>query len=111
MLSLLKLSFSIVTRVNNDRTISFFLINVCTCNRIVRLCETGYEAQNLWSPAKMDGSERLVPTCRLCEPHKKASTLFILLTMSEDADYAIEQADAGASSTIPMEAGQIKKGG
>lgn len=32
-------------------------------------------------------------------------------TMSDDADYAIEQADAGASATIPMEAGQIKKGG
>ena len=29
--------------------------------------------------------------------------------MSED--YAIESADAGASETIPMEAGQIKKGG
>lgn len=33
------------------------------------------------------------------------------LTMSDDADYHIEQADAGASATIPMEAGQIKKGG
>jgi len=32
--------------------------------------------------------------------------------MSEDeADYAIDSADAGASDTIPMEAGQIKKGG
>lgn len=29
----------------------------------------------------------------------------------EDGDYAIENADAGASETIPMEAGQIKKGG
>ena len=28
-----------------------------------------------------------------------------------DEDYAIEGADAGASATIPMEAGQIKKGG
>jgi translation initiation factor 5A len=28
-----------------------------------------------------------------------------------DEDYAIETADAGASATIPMEAGQIKKGG
>ena len=28
-----------------------------------------------------------------------------------DADYAIETADAGASETIPMEAGQVKKGG
>jgi hypothetical protein len=28
-----------------------------------------------------------------------------------DADYAIEVADAGASATIPMEAGQVKKGG
>ena len=28
-----------------------------------------------------------------------------------DDDYAIETADAGASTTIPMEAGQIKKGG
>lgn len=28
-----------------------------------------------------------------------------------DEDYAIESADAGASATIPMEAGQIKKGG
>ncbi len=30
--------------------------------------------------------------------------------MSDD-DYHIESADAGASATIPMEAGQIKKGG
>ncbi|KAL3768597.1 hypothetical protein ACHAW5_001894 [Stephanodiscus triporus] len=28
-----------------------------------------------------------------------------------DTEYAIESADAGASATIPMEAGQIKKGG
>jgi translation initiation factor 5A len=28
-----------------------------------------------------------------------------------DSEYAIEGADAGASETIPMEAGQIKKGG
>lgn len=31
-------------------------------------------------------------------------------TMS-DTEYAIESADAGASDTIPMEAGAIKKGG
>jgi len=30
--------------------------------------------------------------------------------MSDD-DYHIESTDAGASATIPMEAGQIKKGG
>ncbi len=30
--------------------------------------------------------------------------------MSDD-DYVIESTDAGASATIPMEAGQIKKGG
>jgi translation initiation factor 5A len=29
----------------------------------------------------------------------------------EDQDYHIENVDAGASATIPMEAGQIKKGG
>ncbi|EJK66608.1 hypothetical protein THAOC_12462, partial [Thalassiosira oceanica] len=29
----------------------------------------------------------------------------------DDHDYTIENADAGASETIPMEAGQIKKGG
>jgi hypothetical protein len=29
----------------------------------------------------------------------------------EEHDYAIESTDAGASTTIPMEAGQIKKGG
>jgi hypothetical protein len=29
----------------------------------------------------------------------------------ENEDYAIESTDAGASATIPMEAGQIKKGG
>jgi hypothetical protein len=35
-----------------------------------------------------------------------------IATMSEDeADYAIESVDAGASAAIPMEAGQIKKGG
>jgi len=28
-----------------------------------------------------------------------------------DSEYAIETADAGASATIPMEAGNIKKGG
>jgi hypothetical protein len=28
-----------------------------------------------------------------------------------DGDYVIETTDAGASLTIPMEAGQIKKGG
>jgi len=31
--------------------------------------------------------------------------------MSSDEDYAIETADAGASLVIPMEAGNIKKGG
>lgn len=31
--------------------------------------------------------------------------------MSDDEDYHIENTDAGASATIPMEAGQIKKGG
>lgn len=29
----------------------------------------------------------------------------------DDAQYAMENADSGASDTIPMEAGQIKKGG
>jgi thiamine phosphate synthase YjbQ (UPF0047 family) len=29
----------------------------------------------------------------------------------EGEDYHIESTDAGASTTIPMEAGQIKKGG
>ena len=28
-----------------------------------------------------------------------------------DDDYEIEVVDAGASATIPMEAGQVKKGG
>jgi hypothetical protein len=32
-------------------------------------------------------------------------------TMSDDNEFHIEQTDAGASATIPMEAGQIKKGG
>jgi len=31
--------------------------------------------------------------------------------MADEGDYAIESTDAGASATIPMEAGQIKKGG
>ena len=31
--------------------------------------------------------------------------------MSDDNEYAIENADAGASLEIPMEAGQVKKGG
>ena len=35
-----------------------------------------------------------------------------LYTMGDDEhDYTIENTDAGASATIPMEAGQIKKGG
>merc|ERR1711935_978117 len=32
-------------------------------------------------------------------------------TMADEEDYNIETTDAGASATIPMEAGQIKKGG
>ena len=32
------------------------------------------------------------------------------VTMS-DGDYVIESSDAGASDTIPMEAGCVKKGG
>jgi translation initiation factor 5A len=31
--------------------------------------------------------------------------------MADDGDYVIEKVDAGASATIPMEAGQVKKGG
>jgi len=31
--------------------------------------------------------------------------------MGDDDDFVIESSDAGASATIPMEAGQIKKGG
>ena len=31
--------------------------------------------------------------------------------MSDSEDYHIASTDAGASATIPMEAGQIKKGG
>jgi hypothetical protein len=34
-----------------------------------------------------------------------------LSTMGDDDDFVIESTDAGASTTIPMEAGQIKKGG
>jgi hypothetical protein len=45
------------------------------------------------------------------------SILFLLVIVpamsaeEENQDYNIESADAGASLTIPMEAGQIKKGG
>jgi hypothetical protein len=38
-------------------------------------------------------------------------TLKETTTMADDDDYVIESTDAGASATIPMEAGQIKKGG
>jgi len=31
--------------------------------------------------------------------------------MADENEYVIETADAGASETIPMEAGQVKKGG
>lgn len=31
--------------------------------------------------------------------------------MGDEDDFVIESTDAGASATIPMEAGQIKKGG
>lgn len=31
--------------------------------------------------------------------------------MGDEDDFVIENTDAGASTTIPMEAGQIKKGG
>jgi hypothetical protein len=31
--------------------------------------------------------------------------------MSDDDDFVFEVTDAGASATIPMEAGQVKKGG
>lgn len=44
--------------------------------------------------------------------HNSLGTEKVLLTtMADDADYVIETADAGASETIPCEAGQIKKGG
>ena len=38
-------------------------------------------------------------------------TLSPAATTMSDTEYNIESADAGASTTIPMEAGQIKKGG
>jgi hypothetical protein len=31
--------------------------------------------------------------------------------MGDDDDFVIESTDAGATATIPMEAGQVKKGG
>jgi len=36
---------------------------------------------------------------------------FQIQAKMSDNEYAIESTDAGASETIPMEAGQIKKGG
>lgn len=35
----------------------------------------------------------------------------ITATMSDSEKYAIDSSDAGAATEIPMEAGQIKKGG
>jgi hypothetical protein len=44
--------------------------------------------------------------------HNTATSNKTTSTMSDDEhDYAIESTDAGASATIPMEAGQVKKGG
>jgi hypothetical protein len=31
--------------------------------------------------------------------------------MADEDDFVIESTDAGATATIPMEAGQVKKGG
>jgi hypothetical protein len=51
----------------------------------------------------------------LTTANKPVPTIFVpVVTMAEennDDDYHIESADAGASAVIPMEAGQIKKGG
>jgi hypothetical protein len=33
------------------------------------------------------------------------------VTMGDEDDFVIESTDAGATATIPMEAGQVKKGG
>ena len=40
-----------------------------------------------------------------------SSSSFADQAKMSDNEYAIESTDAGASETIPMEAGQIKKGG
>ena len=43
--------------------------------------------------------------------HKSKKGIKKKATMGDEEDFAIESTDAGASATIPMEAGQIKKGG
>jgi hypothetical protein len=45
---------------------------------------------------------RIYPLYRYCSESKMAE---------EEGDYVFQASDAGASATIPMEAGQIKKGG
>lgn len=50
-------------------------------------------------------------THKKCRPSRLVFHLHRPFTMSDDNDFHIEQTDAGASATIPMEAGQIKKGG
>jgi hypothetical protein len=66
-------------------------------------------------PREMCVRSRGVPSF----PHSSlltfATTANITLTKmadeEHDGDYHIENADAGSSLTIPMEAGQVKKGG
>lgn len=53
-----------------------------------------------------------IRTCQTCcfDSHL-LSTNRIFSKMAEEEDFAFDATDAGASATIPMEAGQIKKGG
>ena len=54
----------------------------------------------------------LIDSLYFCVQQKKTKKEEKEKKMGDDGeDYAIESVDAGASATIPMEAGQIKKGG
>jgi hypothetical protein len=61
---------------------------------------------------KLDHCLRICNSNRtLCLGHTIAITPQPNTPIMSDNEYNIESADAGASETIPMEAGQIKKGG
>ena len=56
-------------------------------------------------------NQRLVPALSKYPVRTPLSSSFVDQAKMSDNEFAIESTDTGASETIPMEAGQIKKGG
>ena len=76
----------------------WFVVRISVCPSTVILCPLLHSL-----PARP-------PTFPL-PPHSPLHLIITSQPTMSDTEYAIESADAGASATIPMEAGQIKKGG